>query len=1070
MKKFFARNRAAFTILIAALFGIIIIALSTFAAFGNFGLAAEQSDNTEETTQTMENVYEVYPTPHNITYGVRGMKITDDVSVEFGDGIDGVTKSHLFDALSKLDVLVPVAAVETSTKVLIGVYGSGDAADAFIRAKLAPDAALFDRIDAHAIYIGDNTIAVVGKDTDAAFYGISTLDLIFGQVKDKTVRELSITDFSDSIYRGFIEGYYGVPWTTDERIELMRFGSRFKSNIYIYAPKDDPYHSSNWRGLYKAGDLAALKEQIKAGAETKTLFTWAIHPFMENSNPFRRATFDADLKDLLAKLQQVYDAGVRQFMVSADDIMEQNRDAECQRDLLNAVQEWLEQKGDCGNLIFVGSSYSGVPDETREGYYAGLMNGLDERVVIMWTGAKIASRLSNCAYSMFDELTGGRQPFIWMNWPVSDYCTSNVLLGAGEVFDLKVTDGNMPFSGVVVNPMQHAELSKISIFATADYCWNANGFDIFENYDDCFKYIDDGAPQALRHIAENLTNPNGDYDGAYFAESKEIKKYIDRYKAAYAEGDYTEAAVNLSNQFDIIISASETYEAEAKNIALRDSIRPWSEGLKRTALAAQQYLDLAVKAKDGVTEDHRVLYDNAKAMLASVSECLCPVLGPAWQGSIVYNPVVVGVRVITPFVNELADEMTELVALPLGINTGITVKGFPNLWRGTEIDSILDGNPETYAHFEGAPGDGGFIRIDLGKSTDITKLRLLNGSPAVAGFNEGDDAIAGYIDYSTDGKNYVKLCDITGPDTLVSLSAAKKVSARYIRIVSVGTNHYAALRELYINSLGGYSGAIVSSHKFGNPSLADGEPNSNKITNVYDGNPDTVAAFNKDGREVGGYVNIDLTEDTTVSAIRVLSGNTHGGDSFDGHVEYSLDGENFTSAGKLNGTDSIIGLRESVTVRYIRVVADKLPGGWMALREVILNDLGGHDKIVRTHNFGTCQEGSDVYDMLDGDPNTFAWFDAPTKDGDDLPYVEIDYLVVKQISTLNILVGKPDGGDGFNGAVKYSADGENWTEIDRKIAGNELSYVFTAPISARYVRIYSDVPGTWQAIREVEIN
>lgn len=1069
MKKYFVKNKIFITFIISVITVAASIVLALFVSTGLPQAETLNNDNTKEVSQNMQSVYEIYPTPHSITYGSGVVTVTDDVKVEFGSKIDEVTKAHLFDALSKLDVVAASSAAETATKVLIGVYGSGDAADAFISAKTSLDASLFERIDAHAIYIGDNAIAVVGKDTDAAFYGISTLDLIFGQVKNKAVRELAVTDYSDSIYRGFIEGYYGVPWTTDERIELMRFGSRVKSNIYIYAPKDDPYHSSNWRGLYKSGDLAALKEQIKAGAETKTLFTWAIHPFMENSNPFRRATFDADLSDLLAKLQQVYDAGVRQFMVSADDIMEENRDAECQRDLLNAVQAWLEEKGDCGNLIFVGSAYSGIPDQTRESYYAGLMNGLDERIVIMWTGAKISSRLSNCAYDMFDELTGGRQPFIWMNWPVSDYCTSNVLLGAGEVFDVKTTDGDLPFSGVVVNPMQHAELSKISIFATADYCWNVNGFDVSKNYEDCFKYIDAAEPQALKNIAVHLTNPNGEFDGGYFAESEELKRYINRYKTAYASGDYAEAAENLINQLEIIVSASEIYEAGAANIALRDSIRPWSEGLKRMAVAAQQYLELAVAIKDGAKEEHEKQYNAANATLDSVKECLCPVLGPAWQGSIVYNPVVVGPRVLTPFVKELAEEMTERVALSLGLNTGLTVKGFPEVWRGTKVEAITDGDPNTCVHFAGAPTDGAFIRVDLGETTQITKLRLLNGTSAADGFAEGDDAISGYIDYSVDGINYTKLCDINGPDTLVSLAESKKITARYIRIVSDGTRHYAALRELYVNSLGGHTGAIVTSKNFGVPSIAYGDPTSNMLKNAYDGNIDTVVAFNKDGREDGGYVDIDLMEEVDVSYVRVLTGNNSGDDAFNGHVEYSLDGDGYIAVGEFNGTDSVIVLRAPVKARHIRVVVDKLPIGWMALREVILNDLGGRTAVIGTHNFGSCQMGSGLYDMLDGDPDTFAWFDYPTKDGDDYPYVEIDYLEVKSISALSILVGMPTGGDGFDGWVEYSADGETWTEVEQKIQSNALSCEFDAPVSARYVRIYSNAPNTWQAIREVTI-
>ena len=48
-------------------------------------------------------------------------------------------------------------------------------------------------------------------------------------------------------------------------------------------------------------------------------------------------------------------------------------------------------------------------------------------------------------------------------------------------------------------------------------------------------------------------------------------------------------------------------------------------------------------------------------------------------------------------------------------------------------------------------------------------------------------------------------------------------------------------------------------------------------------------------------------------------------------------------------------------------------------------------------------------------------------------------------------------------------DGESWTDIGR-ISNNELSHVFTEPVSARYIRIYSDVTGLWAAIREVTIS
>ena len=49
---------------------------------------------------------------------------------------------------------------------------------------------------------------------------------------------------------GFIEGYYGSPWSTKDRVNLMTWGGYYKMNTYVYAPKDDPLHRNNWRGLY----------------------------------------------------------------------------------------------------------------------------------------------------------------------------------------------------------------------------------------------------------------------------------------------------------------------------------------------------------------------------------------------------------------------------------------------------------------------------------------------------------------------------------------------------------------------------------------------------------------------------------------------------------------------------------------------------------------------------------------------------------------------------------------------------------------------------------------------------
>ena len=50
--------------------------------------------------------------------------------------------------------------------------------------------------------------------------------------------------------RGVIEGFYGPPYTFDQRRDLFRFLAEADLNTYVYAPKLDPYHRDRWREPY----------------------------------------------------------------------------------------------------------------------------------------------------------------------------------------------------------------------------------------------------------------------------------------------------------------------------------------------------------------------------------------------------------------------------------------------------------------------------------------------------------------------------------------------------------------------------------------------------------------------------------------------------------------------------------------------------------------------------------------------------------------------------------------------------------------------------------------------------
>ena len=158
--------------------------------------------------------YEIYPIPQAIEYKDGKVTLGREVSVFYGDSIDVATRIHVAVALG----IVNVSATDTAAvKLLVGSVGENSAAEAFVNENGGYSEGLMDKIDAHVIVVKDNTIAELGKNTDGAFYGITTLKHIIKQAEGE-IRNLVIEDYADTKSRGFIEGYNGIPWSDEDRM------------------------------------------------------------------------------------------------------------------------------------------------------------------------------------------------------------------------------------------------------------------------------------------------------------------------------------------------------------------------------------------------------------------------------------------------------------------------------------------------------------------------------------------------------------------------------------------------------------------------------------------------------------------------------------------------------------------------------------------------------------------------------------------------------------------------------------------------------------------------------------
>ena len=999
--------------------------------------------------------YEIYPTPHKIDYSSSYYYVTKDVNVVFESSIDESTQKHLYKTLALKDIKATTSTDKTAGKnVLVGTYGSNGVVSKYVDTNVLGD--LYDKIDAYYLEINANDIIILGKDTDACYYAITTLQWIFNQTTT-TIKGLKIKDYSDTYYRGFIEGYYGIPWTSSERIELMEYASLVKSNIYIYAPKDDAYHSSNWRALYDQSDLLDLKEQIQAGIDSKTRFAWSIHPFI--SDPITTANYEEDYNYLINKFEQLYANGVRQFVISADDVYvsdTEEYDVAVQTRLLNDVAQWLRDKGDCYKLVFVPSAYCSVAQESQNlnlyTYFGKLCDGLDEEVEIMWTGALICSSVANGDFDLFTELTG-RKAFMWMNWPVNDYCMDALIMSKGEVLNDRVAyNEELQFTGIVTNPMQQAEPSKLSIFAVGDYCWNINEFDVDKSYEASLSTVEPTATDAFREIVNHLTN-GSTFEGEYFEESTKFKPYVNGFEERYLSGDLTDID-KLIPLYNELIDACDVYLASASNLELKASIEPWVNSLK---LLCEQSIIYIEVLKDPNSENALVLYEQALKYNALRKECKAPILD-IYSHNLEGKTVRLSISTLTPFLETLEFLSKDEVYLSNGLYSGVVYRGFKGIYEG-ELNNIIDNDEDTYVWFEDHPYENGFIRIDLGEEVLLTDIKVLQGT------GKNYDALIGDVLISLDGRTFAKIGEISGLESILDLRL-NPVTARYIKFVNTNTHTWAAIREVKFNTLPELTKLVTVENITLEPTVVT------SIYNMCDDDMNTFTWFNRNILE-NATITLDLLEVKSVSHIALyMSKETSPHDYFHHYeVSYSVDGITYISLGEHRIAEFDYYFDESINIRYVKVVAKSLDEYGIVVREFTA-DNKQESLSIKTNT--TIHQGS-IKNAMDNDPNTFVWVYRDNGGLQNSAEFILDLKEVKNVSLINVLFSSSetemDYLQGFK--LSYSTDGINYIELIDVLPTDPAvrDYEYQTAIDARYIKLSGTADVTnWIKLYEFSAN
>ena len=1037
--------------------------------------------------------YEVYPVPQDTDYNGGSFVIRSKVNVVFEDGIDTYTQDKLLGVLKDKGIAASISqeAQEGATNIMVGVKGSGQMVDTYVQSHTKGDLSIFDgHITPYILDVDNGNITILGSDTDAAYYGVVTLMHILNQLDGRTIRNLDISDYSDTQTRGFIEGYYGVPWSYEDRISLMHFGGDFKMTSYVFAPKDDPYHKEKWRDLYPESELDSLKAMVEAGRESKCRFVWTAHPFMGG---FNASKADEEIQALLNKFDQLYDLGVRQFGVLGDDVGSLSQSVVIK--MMTAVSEWGEEKGDVYDPVFCPAGYN----HSFAGNYSELNNydkNFPENIQIFWTGEAVCQPVEQKTldhFRTYNNTTGKTQrraPLFWLNWPVNDVNHSRLEMGKGSRLHTDVNPDDI--LGVVTNPMQEAEASKTALFAVADYTWNIKAFDEDKSWNDSFDYIDPQASEELHTLAKHMSDPSPNGHGMVLEESEELAPLLADFNAKSAAGSLTDADYEaLIAEFEAISDAVDGFYAKSLNENLKDEIRPHTLNLQEQAKAAVELL----KAKQALESGNA---DQVWAHYAAGADYFSASKKHTKQGLDSVYTVAVGAKRITPFVKGLNDELGPAVFAMLDDSANVTriVSSRSDL-PDNALELLTDGNTasEVILKNPNSTQAGDYIGIIWSKPTALHNVTFHMGQSG----NMKDTFDEGKLQITEDGTTWKDLEGTAFTGTPATVSAADlDLEVRGVRIISTKdkSNMWLGIREIEINKDAEAETNVVSGTAIYNESNMSVRIGS--AANMTDGNTSSYAHFAKgpyvsgeedrDHTMTGAWVGIQFDGLKKVDAITITQA---AGDKIaTGVLEYTTDGETWQTLKEYSSVPAVLSEKfEEMEVSALRLRnPSDVPVWWQVYEmEATLGDAPQQPSeesvrypasVIKSSHYGI-YSGSEA-NVTDGNDATNVWYNKDIAAGD---YVGLDFGEPVKFGKVRIVMDAGDCMGEYN--LQYSNDGSSWTTI-KTYNDNPLEVDLSREnITARYIRMeatnnfkkwlklftfemYSPTTNTWNVITNIK--
>ena len=862
-----------------------------------------------------DGVYTIYPVPQQQTAGQGTVTLAaDGLSLVRGAQIDAPTERRLAGILAEHHLVADAAAVtfvsdapSAGPRVLLGVAGSGDAADQRATAlNLSRDVfSLESKYDRHLVHVGTTAdgaaeILILGENTNAVFYGLASLEqMLDAYPAGSAMPAVTIADYADQQNRGIVEGYYGVPYPIDVKKDLMRFMMRYKMNSYMYGAKSDPYHSSYWRDAYPTSitetqknlgylSQSMVREIAEVSAETKVNFIWAIHP----GNSFLGSS--TVVSDVMNKFTMMYQLGVRQFAVFVDDV---SIPSTAEQFALNAqrvtdIQRSIEAKWNTEGaapadtvkpLQFVPQIYCSAfaSGETQRRDFFTALAATPANVAIYTTGWGVWSVPNSSDVNQVRQYLG-RDVAWWWNYPCNDNDNDKLFpadmytnfsdeshIGANDRPDAALSH----CLGVLSNPMQQGEISKIALFSVADYAWNNDGFSNAKSYAAAIPaVVGNERAEAFATLVPYIR---------YFDDTA-LSTLVNNYKNTLKGGRPNSTDLK-AKMVDIITAAKviremETSENESDRLFFTD-LKPWLNRLDDMAQQVIALLDAAEAETPQSAWEAYATIPSLYALLDTDSRYEAPRLA----GSVGAN-LSIGATKVHPAHRVLYPFMSYMLENALG-----TMLKHESTITKARLISNIEGVKGSVSTLNGVSS---FVSC-VNTLQPNQYVGLVLPQPMLLSSMTVADTLTDHfaLRLSDDGKTWKDYADYDADSDYV----------RYVKVVNnSGEPRSLTLKRTVLSTAAPVATTLVpASTTVPGTSFYDGH----NATYLTDGDYTTYTCLNRNQQANDAYV-VKLKTAMRVEDVRICMGTVNGDYMNAGRVQVSADGKKWTSL-KVKGTSNI---------------------------------------------------------------------------------------------------------------------------------------------------------------------